>query len=219
MKINDTFGNVKPEIHQAHNSFPKQEHVKNIHVSESGNIKTVFHNEGHAKDYENHMASKGLGAVSSKKMMGHGPEFHVMVTPSIKKDESVADIAQEVIKDVLDPNQKAQVDHDKIPAEPTAVMNKSYAPEEVAKMVLKKALDLVTEALEKARIDEGQPIAGKIEMRTQRNERTAKNVTMPHPSDKRLGTDELQTNFVGKPKKTQKLKGFLSKIEEKRSKK
>ena len=98
-------------------------------------------------------------------------------------------------------------------------MNKSYTPEEAAKMVLKKALDLVTEALQKARIDEGMPISNKIEARTQRNERQAKNVTLPHPQDKRLGTDELQTNFVGKPKKPQKLKDFLTKMDEKRSKK
>lgn len=218
MKINDQFGAVKQDVHDAHNSFAKPEHVKNIHVSESGQIRTVFHNEGHAKDYENHMNNKGLGASTSKKMMGHGPEFHVMVNPSIKKDEEVA---QEVIEDVLDPDRKATVDPDKIPVEPQAVMTKSYTPEEVAKMVLQKAHTMLDEALVKARVDEGRPISQKIDMRTSRNDREAKQVTFPHPKDERLGTDDLQTNFIGKPKnpaKTQKLRDFVSKIGEKRSK-
>lgn len=218
MKIYDQFGAVKPEVHAAHESFPKPEHVKNIHVSESGKIKTVFHNEGHAKDYENHMNNKGLVSSTSKKMMGHGPEFHVLVNPPTQKNE---DVAQEVIQDVLDPNSVAQVDPDKIPVEAQAVMTKSYTPEEAAKMVLAKAHKMVEEALVKARIDEGKPISQKIEMRTGRNEREAKQVVLPHPKDQRLGTDELQTNFVGKPKnplKTQKLRDFVTKIGEKRSK-
>jgi hypothetical protein len=218
MRIKDQFGAVKQDVHNAHNSFKKPEHIKNIHVSESGAIKTVFHNEGQAKDYENHMNNHGLNATTSKKMMGHGPEFHVLVNPSIKKDE---DVAQEVIQDVLDPNSIAQVDPDKIPVEPQSVMNKSYTPEEVARQVLQKAKEMVGEVLEKARIDEGKPISQKIEMRTGRNERESKGVSFPHPKDQRLGTDDLQTNFVGKPKnpaKTQKLRDFVSKISQKRSK-
>ena len=217
--INDAFGNVDKKMHEAHNSFPKQSSIKKVHTAESGVVKSVFTDTHHAQKYKLHMNGKGFHAEVNKKHMGdNAPEFHVTVSPNIKKDE--AEIAQKVVDDVLDPDFKAKVNPDEIPATGTSVMNKSYTPEETATMVLKKAQEMLNNFLQKARVDESKPISQKIDMRTDRNDRVAKEVKLPHPEDKRMGTDEIQTNFVGVPKqnshKTQKLRDFVAKIAIKR---
>lgn len=218
-RISEPFGPINPKLKQAHESFDRPSAVKKIHTAESGAVKTVFTDNTHAQRYVHHMAKHGFTADKQRKQMGdNAPEFHVLINPNIQKDE--AEVAQKVVDDVLDPDFKAQVNPDEIPATSQAVMNKSYTPEETACMVLKKAQEMLNDFLQKARIDESRPISQKIEMRTDRNERVAKEVKAPHPKDNRIGTDEIQTNFVGHPKqnspKTQKLRDFVEKMALKR---
>lgn len=217
-RINEVFGPINPKLKEAHESFDTPNAVKKVHTSESGAIKTVFTDNTHAQKYADHMLKHGFTADKQKKQMGDNvPEFHVLINPNIKKDES--EIAQKVVDDVLDSNFEAKINPDSLPATAQSVMNKSYTPEETASLVLKKAQEMLNDFLMKARVDESKPISQKIEMRTDRNERSAKETKLPHPKDMRIGTDEIQTNFVGQPKigpKTQKLRDFVEKIGNKR---